>query len=172
MNFNSKQRANLRAMASTLEPVYIIGKGNVTDNVIKGIDEVLEKRELIKITVLKTADISRGELYRLSQISDLLDRYYSSGKFARCLDFAVRLSKSPFDFYEGLKNFIANNDGREIRKLSQTDAFRVLYGYVRGFMSKKDAEQFEALMHVDFSEHEARRMPLSVVNYERKNDGK
>ena len=125
-------------------------------------------------TVLKTADISRGELYRLSQISDLLDRYYSSGKFARCLDFAVRLSKSPFDFYEGLKNFIANNDGREIRKLSQTDAFRVLYGYVRGFMSKKDAEQFEALMHVDFSEHEARRMPLSVVNYEskRKNDGK
>ena len=62
MNFNSKQRANLRAMASTLEPVYIIGKGNVTDNVIKGIDEVLEKRELIKITVLKTADKKAKEL--------------------------------------------------------------------------------------------------------------
>jgi RNA-binding protein len=58
MNFNSKQRANLRAMASTLEPVYIIGKGNVTDNVIKGIDEVLEKRELIKITVLETSFMS------------------------------------------------------------------------------------------------------------------
>ena len=62
MNLNSKQRANLRALASVLDPVYIIGKGNVTDNVIKGIDEVLEKRELIKITVLKTADKKANEL--------------------------------------------------------------------------------------------------------------
>ena len=62
MNLNSKQRANLRAMASVIDPVYIIGKGNVTDNIIKGIDEVLEKRELIKITVLKTADKKANEL--------------------------------------------------------------------------------------------------------------
>ena len=62
MNLNSKERANLRAMASVLDPVYIIGKGNVTDNIIKGIDEVLEKRELIKITVLKTADKKASQL--------------------------------------------------------------------------------------------------------------
>ena len=43
MNLNSKQRANLRAMASVIDPVYIIGKSNVTDNIIKGIDEVIEK---------------------------------------------------------------------------------------------------------------------------------
>ncbi len=62
MNFNSKQRANLRAMASTIDSVYIIGKGNVTDNVIKGIDEVLEKRELVKISVLKTAEKKAKDL--------------------------------------------------------------------------------------------------------------
>ena len=115
-------------------------------------------------TVLKTADISRDELYRLSQIADLLDRYYSSGKFSLCLDFAVRLSKSPFEFYEGLSEYIIRTEGRGVRKLSQTDAFRALYGYVRSFMNESDAASFEELMHKDFSAHEARRLPLSVIS--------
>ena len=115
-------------------------------------------------TVLQTADISREELYKLSQISDLLDRYYSSGKFAGCIEFAVKTAKSPFDFYEGLCDYINQNDGRGVRKLSQTDAFRTLYGYVRSFMNESDAERFENLMHIDFSTHEARRMPLSVIS--------
>jgi len=114
-------------------------------------------------TVLETADISRDELYKLSQIADLLDRYYSSGKFALCLDFAVRRAKNPFDFYEGLYDYMRETEGRGVRKLSQTDAFRVLYGYVKGFMGENDANRFEELMHMDFSAHEARRMPLSVI---------
>lgn len=114
--------------------------------------------------VLETADISRNELYRLSEIADLLDRYYSSGKFSRCIDFAVKLSASPFDFYEGLNDYINATEKRSIRKLSQTDAFRVLYGYVRGFMNTEEAQHFEELMHEDFAEHEARRLPRSVID--------
>ena len=119
-------------------------------------------------TVLQTADISRDELYRLSKIADLLDRFYSSGKFSLCIDFAVKKAKSPFDFYEGLDDYINENEGRGVRKLSQTDAFRALYGYVRSFMSEDDAIIFEELMHSDFSAHEARRMPLSVINGNKK----
>ena len=115
-------------------------------------------------TVLETAHISRDELYKLGGMADLLDRFYSSGKFARCIDFAVRLAKSPFDFYEGLNEYIAESEGKGVRKLSQTDAYRVLYAYARGFLSECDAARFEELMHLDFSEHEARRMPLSVLN--------
>ena len=115
-------------------------------------------------TVLETADISRDELYRLSQIADLLDRYYSSGKFSLCLDFAVKNSKSPFDFYEGLYDYMTETEGRGVRKLSQTDAFRVLYGYVRTFLGEPETAEFEALMHKDFSAHEARRLPLSVIS--------
>ena len=114
-------------------------------------------------TVLQTADISRDELYRLSQIADLLDRYYSSGKFSLCIDFAVRKADSPFDFYEGLYDYMTETEGRGVRKLSQTDAFRVLYGYVRCFMSENDAEHFEEFMHRDFSANEVRRLPLSVI---------
>lgn len=124
--------------------------------------------------VLKTSHISRDELYKLSQIADLLDRFYSSGKFALCLDFAVRRAKSPFDFYEGLYDYMTKTEGRGVRKLSQTDAFRVLYGYVRCFLGEDESAQFEELMHKDFSAHEARRLPLSVINCERRknNDGK
>lgn len=113
--------------------------------------------------VLKTDDISRDELYRLSRIADLLDRYYSSGKFELCLDFAVRKANSPFDFYDGLLDYIAQNDGRDIRKLSQTDAFRVLYGYVGRFLGIDEIAEFEERMHRDFSAHEARKLPLSVI---------
>ena len=114
-------------------------------------------------TVLETSSIRRDELYRLSQIADLLDRYYSSGKFSACLAFAVSKKSRPFDFYEDLLEYLNRNDGRSIRKLSQTDAFRVLYGYVRTSLGEADLARFEELMHRDFAAHEARKLPLSVV---------
>lgn len=49
----SKQRAYLKSLASTMEPIYQVGKSNVTPEFTKGIDEALEARELIKINVLK-----------------------------------------------------------------------------------------------------------------------
>lgn len=67
----SKQRAGLRAMANTITPIAQIGKGGITENVIKQLDDALEARELIKVTVLETAlmtareacDIACEELY-------------------------------------------------------------------------------------------------------------
>ena len=114
-------------------------------------------------TVLETDCISRDELYRLSQIADLLDRYYSSGKFSACLAFAVSKKSRPFDFYESLLEYLNVTDGRSIRKLSQTDAFRVLYGYVKTYLCEADVARFEELMHEDFAAHEARKLPLSVI---------
>jgi RNA-binding protein len=52
---NSKQRAYLRGLSNGLEPVVILGKGNIDDDVIKQIDDVLEARELIKIKLLNTS---------------------------------------------------------------------------------------------------------------------
>ena len=44
---NSKQRAELRGMANSLEPIFQVGKGGVNDQLIRQVDETLEKRELI-----------------------------------------------------------------------------------------------------------------------------
>ena len=51
----SKQRAYLRGLANTLEPIFQIGKSGLSDNLIKQLSDALEARELIKITVLNTA---------------------------------------------------------------------------------------------------------------------
>ena len=57
----SKQRAQLRAMANSLEPVIHIGKGDIGDNLIKQADEALEARELIKCRVLETSLLNARE---------------------------------------------------------------------------------------------------------------
>lgn len=52
----SKQRAYLRKLAQTMDPVFQIGKEGVTPDVVKAIDDVLEARELVKLSVLKTCE--------------------------------------------------------------------------------------------------------------------
>lgn len=51
----SKQRAYLRGLANTIDPIFQIGKSGLSDNLIKQLDDALEARELIKISVLETA---------------------------------------------------------------------------------------------------------------------
>lgn len=51
----SKQRAYLRALSNKLDAIFQIGKNGLNENLIKQIDDALEARELIKITVLETA---------------------------------------------------------------------------------------------------------------------
>ena len=53
-----KERAVFRKQANTLQPIFQIGKGEISDNMLNSIDEALEKRELIKLSVLETAEIS------------------------------------------------------------------------------------------------------------------
>ena len=57
----SKQRAYLRGLANTLEPVLQVGKDGVGENLIAQADGVLEKRELIKGNVLENSPLSALE---------------------------------------------------------------------------------------------------------------
>ncbi len=57
----SKQRASLRAMASSLETIFQVGKGGVTDNMCEQIGNALEARELIKLRVLDNSEYSAKE---------------------------------------------------------------------------------------------------------------
>ena len=50
----SKQRAYLRGLANSLDAIFQIGKGGISENLIKQLDDALEARELIKITLLNT----------------------------------------------------------------------------------------------------------------------
>ena len=49
----SKQRAYLKSLAMTMEPILQVGKGSVTPELTTSVAEALEARELIKISVLQ-----------------------------------------------------------------------------------------------------------------------
>lgn len=51
----SKQRAYLRGLANTIDPIFQVGKSGLSENLIKQLDDAIEARELIKISVLETA---------------------------------------------------------------------------------------------------------------------
>ena len=53
MELTSKQRSHLRGMASTINPIFQIGKASMNPGLTQAVSEALDARELIKITVLK-----------------------------------------------------------------------------------------------------------------------
>ncbi|GLC32215.1 YhbY family RNA-binding protein [Clostridium omnivorum] len=57
----SKQRGYLRGLANTMVPIFQLGKGGIEDNFLKQIDDALEARELIKLTVLNNSGFEARE---------------------------------------------------------------------------------------------------------------
>ncbi len=58
----SKERAELRAQANSLDTTLIVGKDGVTENVVAEAERLLTARELIKGKVLETALLSAREV--------------------------------------------------------------------------------------------------------------
>ena len=58
----SKERAELRAQANTIDTTLIVGKDGVTENVVAEAERLLTARELVKGKVLETALMSAREV--------------------------------------------------------------------------------------------------------------
>ena len=52
-NMTSKQRAYLKSLAMKIDPIYNIGKGSISPELVQGVRDALEARELIKVGVLQ-----------------------------------------------------------------------------------------------------------------------
>lgn len=57
----SKQRAYLRGLSQSLDTIFQIGKGGITDEICKQIANALEARELIKARVLENSGYTAKE---------------------------------------------------------------------------------------------------------------
>jgi len=57
-----KQKRFLRSEAHHLNPIFQVGKGGVNDNLLKQIEEALEVRELIKVSILDTCGEGKNEV--------------------------------------------------------------------------------------------------------------
>ncbi len=49
----TKQRAYLKSLAMTMDPIFQIGKNSMTPELTRAVEEALDARELIKVSVLK-----------------------------------------------------------------------------------------------------------------------
>lgn len=56
MSLRGKQKRFLRSKAHHLQPIFQIGKGGINSAMIVQIEEALEKRELIKVSLLQNTD--------------------------------------------------------------------------------------------------------------------
>lgn len=61
----SKQRAYLKSLAIKEKALFQIGKNNVSPDVVESINECLEKRELIKVSVLENCETTPKEVAEL-----------------------------------------------------------------------------------------------------------
>lgn len=58
---SGKQRAYLRGLANTMDPIFQIGKNGIEEAFLNQLEEALEARELIKIKVLENSGLSARE---------------------------------------------------------------------------------------------------------------
>ena len=70
-NITSKQRSKLKSIAANLSPIAQIGKGGITDNLLKTLSDALDARELIKVNILETADEDARNL--AENVAELLE---------------------------------------------------------------------------------------------------
>ncbi len=61
MELTSKQRAQLRGIANSIDTIVHIGKDGINDNLIKQASDALEAREIIKCKVLENSMLTARE---------------------------------------------------------------------------------------------------------------
>ena len=70
MNITSKQRSILKGIAMNEEPIFQVGKSGITDEFAAAVSEALDKRELVKLHVLKNnADDKNKTAYALAEMT-------------------------------------------------------------------------------------------------------
>lgn len=57
----SKERAKLKSIASTMDTIFQVGKNPIGDTLIKQVKDALKAREMIKLKVLETCELTPSE---------------------------------------------------------------------------------------------------------------
>ena len=72
MNLRGKQKRFLRAQANHLQPLFAVGKNGLPQAWLAQLDGALDKRELIKVSILQNADETTGDVKEfIEQNSDI-----------------------------------------------------------------------------------------------------
>ncbi|NDL67231.1 B12-binding domain-containing radical SAM protein [Anaerotalea alkaliphila] len=125
----------------------------------------LVHRDYAPYEVLRTADLSYGELERLKLVEEMLERYGNSGLYRRTLAHAIPLHPDPFSFYEALGDHFSG-EGLEEVSLSKAQQTEVLRDFLRKW-GKVDPGMLDELLKLDLLLHERlRKLPSWLENRE------
>ncbi len=124
--------------------------------VLKG-TKIYEDKEKHKIKYRKTAPyetyctkyITLGEMLKLKQIEELVDKYYNEKYFEKSLHYILEnmFTESPFEFYEEFSAYWQTN---ELYKIShgRKKLYEILYKYM--VYKDKITDEFISLLRYDF----------------------
>ncbi len=62
MVLRGKQKRFLRSKAHNLRPLFQIGKEGLSENWLENVNDAIEKRELLKVTILQNSLVSTDEV--------------------------------------------------------------------------------------------------------------
>lgn len=65
MTLTSKQRAYLKSLAQTIQPIFQIGKNGLTPEITEAVNLALEAREIVKIAVLNNCYDDPNEMCQI-----------------------------------------------------------------------------------------------------------
>ena len=60
-----KQKRQLRALAHHLTPIFFVVKSGVNSEMVQGIRDALEKRELLKVSILQNCEEDKDEVAKV-----------------------------------------------------------------------------------------------------------
>lgn len=67
----TKQKCYLRSLAQKIKPVFQIGKDGITENMITDVLAYLNKNELMKISILQNASLTKDEAKSIFEELDI-----------------------------------------------------------------------------------------------------
>ena len=63
---DKKDRQKLITIAQTLEPLLILGKNGLSDNVLTEMEDILDAREILKVRILRSCEVTAREISEIA----------------------------------------------------------------------------------------------------------
>lgn len=107
-------------------------------------------REYTPYEILSNDFLSYGEIIRLKEIEEVLERYYNSARFHWSIKYLVEnFFTSPFDFFENLSLFY-KKEGYFERSISSRELYTVLLKFASGLNREMDLRVLNDILKFDF----------------------
>jgi len=113
--------------------------------------------------VLSSDCLSYGEITRLKDMEDMVERFYNSGRFEKTLQYLIKAFSSPFDFYEKLSEYF-KACGYFKRSLSGRDLYTVIMNFVTDRKLDVDLKVVNELLKFDYlASNNTNNLPAGLV---------